>query len=244
MQREQVDNRSGSTLTIIVPVYNEEKTIRSSIERVLKAEFPISVEILVVDDGSVDASMAQITDLVEQDRLKLVRHDRNRGKGAAVRTGIQAASGDILTIFDADMEYDPDDYKELLMPLLNGEAEVVYGTRSFGAHTAYSFWFVMGNHFLSFFTSFLYNTWISDIETCFKVAKTDVWRSLKLRSNGFGIEAECTGKFLKAKHRIYEIPIQYRARTREEGKKLQWTDGVMAMWILIKIRFFGQIARV
>jgi glycosyltransferase involved in cell wall biosynthesis len=237
--RENSSIERPATLTIVVPVFNEENTIRASLERVLKAEFPIPVEILVVDDGSVDGSIERIADLIDSGRVKLLRHAKNQGKGAAVRTGINSAEGDLLTIFDADLEYDPDDYKSLLLPLLEDEADVVYGTRSFGAHTAYSFWFVMGNYFLSFFTSFLYNTWISDIETCFKVARTDAWRSVRLRSNGFGIEAEVTGKFLKTGHRIYEIPIQYRARSREEGKKLQWTDGLMAMWILVKIRIFG-----
>lgn len=233
--------RPPQLLTIVVPVFNEAATIRRSLDRLLKAEIPIPVEILVVDDGSVDESTGLISDLIEAGKVKLVRHQKNLGKGAAVRTGIDSAEGDVLTIFDADLEYDPNDYKTLLIPILEGEARVVYGTRSFGAHTAYSFWYVLGNRFLGFWASFLFNTWISDIETCFKVAETQIWRSLRLRSRGFGIEAEATGKFLREGYRIYEIPIQYRARSREEGKKLQWTDGVAALWILFKIRLFRTI---
>ena len=235
--------QASRLLTVVVPVYNEAATIKTSLEKLLKADVSLPVEILVVDDGSTDGSIDLIADLVDSGDLRLIRHTTNYGKGAAVRTGIDNAKGDILTIFDADLEYDPSDYKELLQPLLDQEAEVVYGTRSFGAHTAYSFWFVIGNHFLSFFTSFLFNTWISDIETCFKVARTEAWKALSLTSNGFGIEAEATAKFLKAGHRIYEMPIQYKARTREEGKKLNWTDGLAAIWILVRIRLFGRVSK-
>jgi SAM-dependent methyltransferase len=237
----QRPHHAPELLTVVMPVYNEQSTIRASLERLVKTEFPLPTEILVIDDGSTDRSIEEIGDLVESGRVKLLRHPRNRGKGAAVRTAIDHAAGDVLTIFDADLEYDPGDLKELLKPILDGEARVVYGTRSFGAHTAYSFWFVIGNHFLSFFTSFLFNTWISDIETCFKVVETRIWRSLRLRSNGFGIEAETTGKILKAGHRIFEVPIQYKARSRTEGKKLQWTDGLTAIWLLLRTRFFDRV---
>ena len=222
-----------------MPVYNEASTIRASIERLLKVEFPVATEIIVVDDGSTDGGLATISDLSREENVKLIKHELNRGKGSAVRTGIDKASGTVLTIFDADLEYDPEDLLNLLRPILEGEADVVYGTRSFGAHTAYSFWYVIGNWFLSFWASFLFNTWLSDIETCFKVARLSAWRRLKLRSKGFGIEAESTAKFLKVGYRIFETPIEYRARTREEGKKLNWTDGVAAVWILLKIRLLG-----
>lgn len=225
---------------MVVPVYNEAATLRGSLERLLKADLPLPVEVLVVDDGSSDAGLDTIADLEGDGRVRILRHERNRGKGAAVRTGIDQATGDLLTIFDADFEYDPNDYSGLLDHILNGDAQVAYGTRSFGAHTAFSFWYVMGNRFLTFFASFLFNSWLSDIETCFKIAETSTWRSLQLTSSGFGIEAEATAKFLKHGFRIFEHPITYRARTREEGKKLNWTDGVEALWILLAVRFFGR----
>lgn len=226
-----------------MPVFNEVNTLQAAVERLLKTDLPLPVETIVIDDGSTDGSRAAIQELIDAGRVRFIAHDRNRGKGAAMRTGIQEARGDLLTILDADMEYDPADYNELLRPILDGEAEVVYGTRSFGAHTAFSFWYVLGNKFVSFWASFLFNTWLTDIETCFKLAPTGVWRSLDLRSDGFGIEAEVTGKFLKRGHGIFEIPIEYRARSREAGKKLRWTDGVQALWTLLRVRLFSRVAR-
>ncbi len=226
-------------LTIVVPVYNEVTRIRTALERLLKTELPLPVEILVVDDGSTDGSCERIVDLVDSGALSLHRHGTNRGKGAAVRTGIDHASGDLLTICDADLEYHPEDYADLLKPILNGDARVVYGTRTFGAHTAFSFWYVLGNRVVNLWASFLYNAWLSDVETCFKVAPVSLWRSLQLKSDGFGFEAETTAKLLRAREPIYEVPISYRARARHEGKKLQWTDGVGALWILLRWRVFG-----
>ncbi|HVF52559.1 MAG TPA: glycosyltransferase family 2 protein [Actinomycetota bacterium] len=227
-------------MTIVVPVYNEAATLRGALERLIKAELPIAVEILVVDDGSTDGSLATIDDYEANGLIRTFKHPRNLGKGSAVRTGIREANGDLLTIFDADFEYNPADYGPLLEPLLNSETSVAYGTRSFGAHTAFSFWYVIGNRVLTLFASFLFNSWLSDIETCFKVAETEVWRSLELTSAGFGIEAEATAKFLRNGHRIFEVPISYKARSREEGKKLNWTDGVEAFWILILVRALGR----
>jgi dolichol-phosphate hexosyltransferase len=228
-----------SKLTVLMPVYNEADTVRPALERLLKVSLPVPVEVLVIDDGSTDDSAEAIADLIKSGDVRLERHERNRGKGAAIRTGIERATGDLLTVLDADMEYNPADYHDLLVPILDGEAEVVYGTRSFGAHTAFSFWYVLGNRFVSFWASFLFNTWLTDIETCFKLASTDLWRSLALRSNGFNIEAEATGKFLKTGTRIFEVPITYKARSREAGKKLRWTDGVEALWTLLKVRVAG-----
>jgi glycosyltransferase involved in cell wall biosynthesis len=227
-------------LTVVVPVFNEAPTLRASLERLLKAKLPVPIDVVVVDDGSTDGSVETISDLIDSGSIRLVRHERNAGKGAAVRTGIQEAAGDVLTILDADLEYAPDDYALVLQPILDGDARVAYGTRSFSSHTAYSFWYVIGNRALSLWASLLFNTWLTDIETCFKVATTDVWRAIGIRSRGFGIEPEVTGKFLRAGERIFEIPIRYRARSREEGKKLRWTDGVKALWILLRVRLVGR----
>ena len=236
---EQRETRS-ELLSVVVPVYNERRTIRDSLERLRKTELPLPLEVIVVDDGSTDNTADAIADLVADGSVRLVRHRRNRGKGAAIRTGLHVATGDLLTIMDADLEYDPSDYGPLIEPITSGDARVSYGTRSFGAHTAFSFWYVIGNRALGLWTSFLFDTWLSDVETCFKMAETSLWRSLALTSDGFGIEAEATAKFLKAGHRIHEVPIRYRARSREEGKKLRWTDGLEAVWIILRVRLLGR----
>ncbi len=227
-------------LSVIVPVQNERATIRAAIERLLKTDLPLPVEVLVVDDGSTDGSADCVQDLAEAGSIRVLRHGRNRGKGSAVRTGVKDAAGDVITILDADLEYNPADYKALLEPILSGEARVVYGTRSFAGHSAFSFWYVLGNKAVALWTSFLFNTWLSDIETCFKMADAALWRSLDLHSSGFGVEAEVTAKFLLTGEQIYEVPIRYRARGRQEGKKLRWTDGLDALWILLRIRMFGR----
>ena len=231
---------SQHVLTIVMPVYNEAPTLRTAVKRLLETELPIDVEILLVDDGSTDGSLETVADLEETDQIRVVRHAQNQGKGAAVRTGIDEAQGDYLTILDADMEYDPSDYRQLLEPMLAGEARVAYGTRHFGSHTAYSFWHVVGNRFVTLWASFLFNAWLTDLETCFKVAETALWREADLQSAGFGMEAEITGKFLKAGHRIYEAPISYNARRREEGKKLTYRDGFVAVWVLARVRYRGR----
>jgi glycosyltransferase involved in cell wall biosynthesis len=223
-----------------MPVYNEVATLRAALLRLLKTELPVSLEVIVVDDGSTDGSGDSISDITEgRDDVTIVRNPSNLGKGAAFRAGLDRANGTYVTILDADMEYDPSDYVAVLRPILDGDATVVFGTRTFGSHTAYSFWYVIGNRFISLWASFLFDTWLSDIETCFKVAPTATWREINLRSLGFGLEAEATGKLLR-KHRIYEVPITYCARSREEGKKLNWTDGVAALWILLRVRLMGR----
>ena len=226
-------------LSIIMPVFNERATLRDAVERVLKTDLGATFELILVDDGSEDGGIEGIQDLLDRDHVRVLTHNRNRGKGAAIRTGIDNATGSIVTILDADMEYDPADYRQMIDAITTKNAEVVYGTRSFGSHSAYSFWYVLGNWFLGFWASFLFNTWLSDIETCFKMAPAETWRSLHLRSNGFGIEAEATARFLKQGRRIFEVPITYTARTREQGKKLRWTDGVAAFGILLWIRLRG-----
>jgi dolichol-phosphate hexosyltransferase len=227
-------------LTIVMPVYNERATLRPAVERLLKTELPIPVELIVVDDGSVDGGLETVADLAEPGRVRLIRHVRNQGKGGAIRTGIETAHGDVLTVLDADLEYDPADLAGLLAPILEDEARVVYGTRAFGAHTAYSFWYVVGNKLVNVWASFLFDTWLSDVYTCLKMAPTELWRAVDLRAAGFGIEAETTGRFLSRGERIYEVPVTYRARSREEGKKIRPADGLRALWILLRIRMAGR----
>jgi dolichol-phosphate hexosyltransferase len=228
--------RSPQLLTVIMPVYNERQSLRTALERLLKTKLPLPLDVIVADDGSTDGSIDTIHDLVDAERVRAIRSHVNRGKGSAIRAALDRASGDLVTVLDADLEYDPADYRELLMPVLSGEAHVVYGTRSFGAHTAFSFWYVVGNKIVNLCASMLYNTWLSDVYTCYKMAPTDVLRSLNLQERDFRIEAEITAKLIKAGQQIYEVPISYRARGREEGKKIRATDGLLAVWTMLRLR--------
>jgi len=221
-------------LSVLIPVFNEARTL----ERLLDAveERPEVAELVIVDDGSTDGT-AEILERREfRVRAQVIRHERNRGKGAALRTAIAAATGDVALVQDADLEYDPAEFPLLLAPIERGRAEVVYGSRSFAAHSAYSFWFVIGNKLVTLWTNVLFNSYLSDMETCYKLMPLSVWRSLDLRSDRFDIEPEITAKLLKSGHRIYEVPISYAARGRVEGKKLTWRDGVAALWTLSRIR--------
>jgi glycosyltransferase involved in cell wall biosynthesis len=223
-------------LSVIVPVYNEVATVRRAVQQILAVSFPCEVEVVLVDDGSIDGTADALLDLPQDDRLKVFRHERNRGKGAAIRTGAAAATGDYVVMCDADLEYDPAEIPLLLAPVLADQATVVYGTRTFGSHTAFSFWYVVGNKAVTMFANVVFDCWISDLETCFKLLPLPLYRSLQLRADGFGMEAEVTGKLLARGIRPYEVPISYRARTRAQGKKLTWTDGVEALWILLRER--------
>lgn len=223
-------------LSILMPVYNEADTLAAALKRVLDVDYPCDVELITVDDGSTDSTSEVLWDFNDP-RLIKAEHKRNRGKGAALRTAAQLATGDYLTICDADLEYEPAELKRLLTPVLDKEAEVVFGTRTFGSHTAFSFWYVVGNFAVTMFTNLLFNTWLSDIETCFKLMPASLYRSLDLAEDGFGIEPEVTGKLLKRGVRPFEVPISYRARSREDGKKLTWRDGIQALWILVRVRF-------
>jgi glycosyltransferase involved in cell wall biosynthesis len=224
-------------LSVLMPVYNEASTLDAAVARVLDVEYPCDMELVLVDDGSTDGTQELIAGLPAS--VVSHRHPVNRGKGAAVRTAAGLASGDYVIVCDADLEYAPSDIPALLGPILEGEADVVFGTRSFGSHTAYSFWYVLGNWAVTMAANVLFNAWLSDLETCFKVMPLDLYRDLDLREEGFGVEPEITAKLLKRHIRPYEVPITYRARGREQGKKLTWRDGVMALWILARIRFFA-----
>jgi glycosyltransferase involved in cell wall biosynthesis len=223
-------------LSILMPVYNEAETVQSAIKRVLNVNFPCQVELIVVDDASTDGT-SEIIDSLNDERMTKLRHAANQGKGGAIRTAAEAASGDYVLPFDADLEYLPEEIPSLLTPVLSGEAEVVYGNRSFGSHSAYSYWYVVGNRGITTVANVLFNAYIGDLETCYKLMPLDLYRSLNIGSAGFGMEAEITGKLLARRIRPFEVPISYRARSREAGKKITWKDGVQAVWILAKLRF-------
>jgi dolichol-phosphate hexosyltransferase len=225
----------GVKLSIVMPVYNEERRVAESVKQVLDVDFGCDVELVVVDDGSVDAT-AGILDSFDDRRMRVIRHSRNRGKGAAVRTGAVEARGEYVVIFDADLEYDPRDILRLLEPVLGGRTRVVFGSRQFGSHTAFSYWYVLGNKFVTTVANVLFNCYISDLETCYKLMPTALYRELAITSDGFGMEAEVTGKLLRRGIRPYEVPISYHARSRDEGKKITWVDGVEALWILFRER--------
>jgi glycosyltransferase involved in cell wall biosynthesis len=224
-------------LSVLMPIYNEAATLASAVDRVLEVVYPCEMELVLVDDGSTDGT-AKVLETMRDDRLVKGAHPANRGKGAAIRTAAALATGDYVVICDADLEYQPSEIPSLLDPVLKGEAQVVFGTRTFGSHTAYSFWYVMGNRAVTMTANILFNAWISDLETCFKLLPLTLYRELDLREKGFGMEPEITGKLLKRNVRPYEVPISYRARGRDQGKKLTWKDGVQALWILARIRFF------
>jgi glycosyltransferase involved in cell wall biosynthesis len=219
-------------LSILMPVYNEEARLAEALKQALAVDYPCHVEFVVVDDGSRDGTR-DILAKADDPRVRVILHERNQGKGAAIRTAVENATGTFMVILDADLEYDPDDIPRLLAPVLDRRAEVVYGNRTFGSHSAFSFWYVMGNRAVTTAANILFNCYISDLETCFKLMPVELYRSLGVRSRGFGMEAEVTGKLLRRKIRPYEVPISYNARTREEGKKITWRDGVEALWILL-----------
>jgi glycosyltransferase involved in cell wall biosynthesis len=224
-------------LTVIMPVFNELPTVERAIHGVVDAGLSDGLELLVVDDGSVDGTSELLASQDWPAGVRILRHERNRGKGAAIRTALTEARGRFTTILDADLEYDPADIASLLAPLRAGEARAVFGTRAFRSHSAFSFWYVVGNRAVTFVANLVYNSWISDLMTCYKAMETELFRSLDLAESGFAIEAEITARLLGAGVRVFEVPIEYRARSREEGKKLTALDGLRVLRTLLRCRF-------
>jgi glycosyltransferase involved in cell wall biosynthesis len=222
-----------------MPVFNERATLATAIERALAAELPVDLELIVVDDGSTDGSAELLREGEWPQAVTVVHHERNRGKGAAVRTALEHASGDLTAILDADLEYDPADIARLLEPLLEARARAVYGVRAFNGHTSHSFLFVLGNRFVTLLANSLFNVYIADLMTCHKAMRTDLFRSLDLREDGFTIEPEITARLLQQGERIYELPADYVARTDAEGKKLTWRDGLRVVRTLVRCRLAG-----
>ncbi len=226
-------------LSIVVPVFNERTTLPAVLENI--ARVPMDKEILIVDDGSTDGTREYLQDLAQGpgEGIRVFFHDRNRGKGAALRTGFAEVAGDIVIIQDADLEYDPQDYPSLLQPILDGRADVVYGSRFLGGpHRVLFFWHYVGNKLLTLISNMLTNLNLSDMETCYKVFRSEVLRDLTFSSDGFAIEAEMTVKIARAGFRIYETPITYSGRDYAEGKKITWKDAFPTLWALIRHRFF------
>jgi len=225
-------------LSVIVPVFNERNTVVEVLRRMRAVELPdgIDREIIVVDDGSTDGTRDVLNQLRDS-TVRILLHDGNRGKGAAVRTGIEVASGDYVLIQDADLEYDPEDWPKLVAPVMRGRAQVVYGSRFTGERRNMLFLHWIGNRMLSLVTNVLYNTTLSDMETCYKLVDRALLVDLHLKCNRFDIEPEITAKILKRRIRIYEVPISYMGREFDEGKKITWRDGFAALWTLAKFRF-------
>jgi glycosyltransferase involved in cell wall biosynthesis len=222
-------------LSVVMPAYNEQDTIEEIVRRVLAVR--LRTELIVIDDGSRDGTRDILTRLQAQHGFKLIFQERNQGKGAAIRRGFAEVSGEIVIIQDADLEYSPEEYPELIDLICQGRADVVYGSRFLGRHRVFLFTHYLGNRFLTLLTNVLYNTMLSDMETCYKVMRTDVLRSMTLRSDSFGIEPELTAKIFKRGYRVYEVPITYDGRGYDEGKKITWRDGFTALWVLLKYRF-------
>ena len=227
-------------LSVIMPCYNEADSLPDILNKV--RAITIDKEIIVIDDCSSDDTPNVLANEQRNDpNLRVVRHERNRGKGAAVRTGIAAAIGDVIIVQDADLEYDPNDFYAVLKPIFDGRVGVVYGSRFMGSHTGMYFWNALGNKFLTFLTNFLFNCWISDMETCYKAFRADIIKTIPLESNDFRIEPEITAKILLRKERIFEVPVSYIGRTYEEGKKMKPSQGFWAIWALFKYRFFATV---
>jgi glycosyltransferase involved in cell wall biosynthesis len=225
-------------LSVVMPVYNEIDTVQEMIDRVLcMGKKGLKIELVVIDDCSKDGSRELVAQLSKDRGFKLLYQDKNQGKGAAVRRGIASATGDIIVVQDADLEYSPEEYPELIDLIVKGKADAVFGSRFIGRHRCFLFTHYLANLFLNLVTNVLYNTTLTDMETCFKAVRADILKSLPLSSNRFGIEPEITAKLFKRGARVYEVPITYEGRDYAEGKKITWRDGFPALWTLIKFRF-------
>ncbi|HVB91500.1 MAG TPA: glycosyltransferase family 2 protein [Acidimicrobiales bacterium] len=228
--------RTFDTLTVIMPVFNERATVAEIIRRMRAVELPVVLQIIVVDDGSNDGT-DKVLHALEDSTVRVMSHPHNQGKGAAIRTGLAEARGDLVMIQDADLEYDPDDWPRLLEPILKGKARVVYGSRFTGERKNMMPLHWLGNRLLSLLTNVLYSSTLSDMETCYKVFDAQVLEGLTIVSNRFEFEPEITAKVLRRGHRIYEVPISYAGREPDEGKKITWRDGFSALAALIRYRF-------
>ena len=223
-------------LTILIPVFNEEERLASALEQTLAVEFPFSVELLVVDDGSSDRTPEILRGFEERGDVRVIRHARNAGKGAALRTGIRQARGEFTGVLDADLEYLPEDLVGLMEPLSDGRANAVFGVRGFSGHTSHSYLYVLGNRFVTFVANVLYNVYLGDLMTGHKVVRTELFQRLRLREDGFAVEPEIAARLLQAGERIFEVPVQYAARSHEEGKKLTPVDGLRVVRTLVRCR--------
>jgi glycosyltransferase involved in cell wall biosynthesis len=222
-------------LSVVMPVYNERATIEEIVTRVLSV--PMRVELIVVDDCSSDGTRDHLAALQRQHGFTLLLQEHNQGKGAALRRGFAAVTGDIVAVQDADLEYSPEEFPMLAELIIEGRADVVYGSRFLGRHRVFLFTHYLGNRLLTLITNVLYNTMLTDMETCYKVMRREVLDGLNLTADGFGIEPEMTAKIFKRGFRVYEVPITYDGRSYEEGKKIGWKDGFVALWVLLKERF-------
>ena len=226
-------------LSILMPVYNERERVEAAIAEVLAVVLPDSFELIIVDDGSTDGTREILRSGTWDDRVRIIEHPRNAGKGAAVRTALREARGDLACIFDADLEYDPQDLARLMVPLQQDGANACFGVRAFDGQTSHSFWFVLGNRGVTLACNVMFNVYLHDIMTCHKMIRTEVFRSLPLEASGFSIEPEITARLIQAGERISEVPIHYRARSHEEGKKLTARDGVRTLATLARCRLQG-----
>ena len=225
-------------LSIVIPVYNEKSTVEEIIRRVQAVDVGLEKEIVVVDDGSTDGTRAILSRL-SAENVRVVLHEKNTGKGGALQTGFSKAGGDIVLVQDADLEYDPREYPKLLAPILEGRADVVYGSRFLGGpHRVLFFWHAVGNRLLTTFSNMASNLNLTDMETCYKVFRREVLQKIRLKSRRFGVEPEITIKVAKLNCRVYEVPISYAGRDYSEGKKIGWKDGVAALFHIVRFRFF------
>ena len=223
-------------LSVVIPIYNERDSLAELLARVRAVD--VDKEIICVDDCSTDGTREILAEEAQRGDLVVIEHPVNRGKGAAVQSGLRAVGGDVVVIQDADLEYDPQDYHMLLRPILAGRAKVVYGSRFLGEHRAMRFWHSVGNKGLTLVTNVLYDTTLTDMETCYKMFTADVARKLTLREPRWGFDPEITAQILKAGYRIYEVPISYAGRRQAEGKKIRWKDGLAVLVTLLRYRFF------